>query len=257
MRRAVSVFRCSCRRLLTYTRGRPTLDNMLDELERLSSSDHNVSQALQLLELLAAQLCGHISDERRKRIFVPNCDGVLQRIDDVYYDDLNRSEVTRRFDVKAPAHAKVSKSLATNITLQFLSSLELGEDDEDDVDDEDMGEDLCTRIKGILNAQDINYALNEFLANAADAGASRFSILLDAKSFESTTVLSLEMAQFQQGSSLILHNDGIFTEKDFLGLRKIGQGGKSEDTDAIGRFGLGALSLFHFTEVRLFFISRN
>lgn len=236
---------------------------MISELELLSKTPVtalSVVQSLHLLEKISTQLRGKISDNQRERIYVPDRSGLLRQIDDVYYDDLNRSETTRMLSFGTPAHPNLSKALASGITLRFLSSLELGEDgedDEDDVDDMDMGEDLCTRIAGILKDHDINYALNEFLANAADARASQFSMLLDTQSFECTTVLSPEMAKFQQGPSLILHNDAKFTEKDFLGLRKIGLGGKAADPDTIGRFGLGALSLFHFTEVCLLGIERT
>jgi len=224
---------------------------MLDELELLSRNHGtaSVSQALQILEQITAQLGRNISENTRERMFVPDHNGVLKRVHDIYSDDLNRLEDTLRLEFGTPAHPKLSKSLAFAIPLRFLSSLNLGEEDDDDVDDMDMGEDLCIRIAGVLKDHDIRYALNEFMANAADAGASRFSVLLDTNSFESTTVISPGMAKFQQGPSLILHNDAIFTDKDFYGLRKIGQGGKLADFDTIGRFGLGALSLFHFTEV--------
>jgi len=226
----------------------------LDELEILSGNNVNttlsISQALRLLEEIATQLHGMVPENQRARIFVPDQTGVLRRVDEVYYDDLNRSGVTQKLDYGVPSHPDLSKSLASGIALRFLSSLELGEDDDDDdVDDMDMEEDLCIRIAGVLKDHDVKYALNEFLANAVDAGASRFSVLLDSQSFESKTVISPEMAEFQQGPSLILHNDKMFKEKDFFGLRKIGQGGKSGDSDTIGRFGLGALSMFHFTEV--------
>ena len=217
---------------------------MLYELERVS--DHVT--ALQLLELIAVQLRGNITDSQRERIFVPNREGVMRQIDEVYYEDLNVSEATRRLDFGTPAHPGLSKSLASRITLRFLSSLVLDEGDSDDYDDDDdidMGEDLCTQlcthIASVLKDSDISYALNEFLANAVDAKASEFSITLDKRSFESATVLSSEMVKFQQGPSLILHNNGNFSKEAFFALRK----------GASGRFGLGALSLFHFTEVCL------
>jgi len=228
---------------------------MLCELESLSGhvTESSVMIALQLLEQIAFQLRDDITDSQRERIFVPDRGGVMRQIDEIYYNDLNVSEATRRLDFGTPAHPGLSKSLASRIALRFLSSLVLdeGDNDDDDVDDMDMGEDLCTRIASVLKDHDVSYALNEFLANAADARASQFSILLDKRSFESTTVLSPEMVKFQQGPSLILHNDAVFSEEDFSGLRKVGQGGKSAEYDTIGRFGLGALSMFHFTEVCL------
>jgi hypothetical protein len=174
---------------------------MLFELEHLSGDVTKlpVSVALQLLEQIGSQLHGNITDCQRKRIFVPDREGTMRRIDEVYYDDLNRSDASQRLTFGTPAHPSLSKSLAIRITLPLSSSLMLDEggDDDDDVDDTDMGEDLCTRIASVLKDYDINYALNEFLANAADAKASQFSILIDSQSFESTTVLSPDMAKFQ------------------------------------------------------------
>lgn len=204
-------------------------------------------QALQVLEEIASH--NNIPDYQRAKIFVPDKTGSLRQIDEVYYDDLNRHEMHHLGSYGVSAHPTVSKSLASKLLLRFLSSLELG-DDEDDIDDMALGEDLTTRISGVLRDYDINFALNEFLANAADATASQFSLLLDQRSFESRSILSPDMAKFQQGPSLILHNDAVFTVKDFTGLRSIGMGGKTTESDTIGRFGLGALSLFHFTDVR-------
>jgi hypothetical protein len=232
------------------------LDNLLSELELLSGTESSVSEALQLLDHIVNQIHGPISPTQRERILVPDLDGVLRHIDDIYFDDLNRSNAILRPDFGRAAHPTLSKSLASQIAIRFLSSLELGDDD-DDVDDQDMGEDLSIRIAGVLKDYDISYALNEFLANAADAGASEFSVLLDTRSFGSSTVLSPEMTEFQHGPSLILYNDAIFKNEDFNGLRRIGQGGKAAYSDTIGRFGLGALSLFHFTEVCVPDIKRN
>ena len=50
-----------------------------------------------------------------------------------------------------------------------------------------------------------------------------------------------------QGTSLVVHNDGIFSRQDFMGILQTSIGGKRGRTGVIG---LGALSMFHFTEVR-------
>jgi hypothetical protein len=225
----------------------------LSELKLLSGeevTDTSVREALQLLAHIATM--NPTSSAQREQLLVPDLSGVLRQIDGLFYDDQNRSHAAHSHSFGRATHPSLSRSLACQIGIKFLSALELGEDD-DDVDDEDMGEDLCTRIAGVLREYDANYALNEFLANAADAGALNFSVVLDNRSFESNTVLSPRMNKFQHGPSLILHNDARFRDEDFDGLRKIGQGGKSKDSDTIGRFGLGALSLFHFTEVCFLF----
>lgn len=227
---------------------RPALESLLEELQLLSRNHAtpSVSQVIEILEEIAMH--SPLPDYQRARIFAPDMNGSLRHIDEVYYHDLHHFTIHQSLDYGFPTHPMLSKSLALKLALRFLSSLELNDDD-DNIDDIDMGEDLTTRINSVLRDYDINFALNEFLANAADAGASRFSILLDHRSFESRSILCPDMAEFQQGPSLVLHNDAVFSEKDFIGLRRIGIGGKTTGSDTIGKFGLGALSLFHFTDV--------
>ena len=51
--------------------------------------------------------------------------------------------------------------------------------------------------------------------------------------------------------ALVVHNEALFSRSDFKGLANVGQGSKSGKTDSIGRFGLGALSFYHFCEVSI------
>ena len=113
-----------------------------------------------------------------------------------------------------------------------------------------MHEDLTRRISNVLKQYSVEQMFNEFLANAADAGASEYNILIDAnQTAPCTNLLSPSMSEMQALPALAIHNNAIFQEKDWKGIRNIGVGGKEGRSDAIGRFGLGALSAFHFTEV--------
>ncbi|TDL15335.1 hypothetical protein BD410DRAFT_845281 [Rickenella mellea] len=98
-------------------------------------------------------------------------------------------------------------------------------------------------------AYQIEYASNEWIANADDANASQVSLLLDERTFRGSKLLTPTMKEFQECPSLVIHNDSVFTKDDFAGLAQIGVGGKGALPDKIGRFGLGALSFYHFTEV--------
>ncbi|KIO21522.1 hypothetical protein M407DRAFT_10336 [Tulasnella calospora MUT 4182] len=71
---------------------------------------------------------------------------------------------------------------------------------------------------------------------------------LDEANFEGRRVIA-GLKSFQSGPALVVHNDGVFTDDDFKGLGNIGQGSKSGRVDSIGRFGLGALSFYHFSEL--------
>ncbi|KAJ7749523.1 hypothetical protein DFH07DRAFT_1034864 [Mycena maculata] len=223
----------------------PCLETLLTELELLipeENTDQRVAQMFKILEEIAI-LPGRSAGDY-ERISVPGVDGVVHPIGLVYYADSGTDFLP---DFRFAAHPKMSASLARDLGVQFLSSLELG--DEDDDDDLQMGEDFINRVGNILKEHDVQYALNEFLANAVDAKAREFSIHLDERTFEYSKVMAPGLAELQQRPSLFLYNDAKLSKADFRGLRKVGQGGKRSDPDSIGRYGLGALSLFHFTDV--------
>ena len=148
---------------------------------------------------------------------------------------------------KSPLHRKISKGLAEQLKIPFLSA-ELLEDEDDE---EQMAVDLQDSIKSFLRENDVLYAVNEFLANADDAKATKISILLDNRrdDFE-TRVISPSFETLQSSSYIIFYNDAVFSENDFSGLKKVGRGGKTNEIDTHGRHGLGALAFYYFTDVR-------
>lgn len=203
-----------------------------------------LGDVLELLKEIAPVLPDRSQDDYG-RISVPGEDCVLHPISQVYFVDCKSDFCPA---TGFAAHPAISGSLARDLKIELLSSLELGQDDDDDDDDLQMGEDFTTRVEGILKEHDISHALNEFLANAIDARATSFSVLLDERTFGCSKVLA-GLSDFHSKPSLFLYNNAMFSETDFRGLRQVGQGGKRSNPDSIGRYGLGALSLFHFTDV--------
>ncbi|XMA11553.1 hypothetical protein WAI453_004344 [Rhynchosporium graminicola] len=51
-----------------------------------------------------------------------------------------------------------------------------------------------------------------------------------------------------QGPSLLCFNNGTFTEKDFNGLKNVGEGSKMLNKRSIGQLGRGSQTMFHFTD---------
>ena len=189
----------------------------------------------------------------RSDVSVPDQSRCSRPVENTYYPDTDCLLPSALQD-KFASHGSVSRALSDQLGIQPLSSLilDLGEDPLDD-DDEQMGEDLIDRIRGFLREYDISYALNEFLANADDAHAHNFSILLDRWRPSQATVhglISPAFREVQRQDSIILFNDGIFSNEDFSGLRRVGRGGKEGQSDTHGRHGLGALSFYYFTDVR-------
>ncbi|KIK66157.1 hypothetical protein GYMLUDRAFT_219036 [Collybiopsis luxurians FD-317 M1] len=230
-------------------RERPTVDILIETLAEVFSKPDSVSEMQLLLSELSLQ-GEEISDDQRERILVLDQDVAVRKLSEVYFNDLGSDStfVTLKDDLFA-AHPAISRMVAERLRIPSLSSLRLDDEDDLDIDDEDISESLVTRIRKTLVEYDIQYSLNEFLANASDAKACQFEILLDTKPCNSTRILCPQMSVFQQGPALVLFNDTIFSDNDFRGVRNIGEGGKQDSSGTIGKFGLGALSFYHFSEV--------
>jgi len=119
---------------------------------------------------------------------------------------------------------------------------------------DDFGQkvDLTSRIREIL----VNYpagttVLKEFVQNADDGGAGVVRFCIDERTFPSATLAHERLAPFQ-GPSLLVFNDGVFTERDFESIQNIGDSQKKSELAKTGRFGIGFNSCYHITELPSF-----
>lgn len=220
---------------------------MKDELVCQLSSPSGLGAALAILDEIAEY---HDCANNQEAILIPGEDCRPYPLNSVYFRDMNFAPFSAATSNMAAAHNMISKKLAEALGIQMLSSIALGDID---ADEEQMSEDLVSRIGGFLRDYDPQYAFNEFLANADDAGANQFHLYLAAHDQRTGTqekVISPEFQSLLQSPSLFLFNNALLSEDDFVGLRRVGQGGKLELSDTHGRHGLGALSLYYFTDVR-------
>ena len=110
-------------------------------------------------------------------------------------------------------------------------------------------ESLTRRLKDILRAYPEGPSIiYEFIQNADDAKATKVIVMLNEKQYNTDSLLSTELKQFQ-GPSLNIYNDATFDERDFINLSRIGQGSKLQQLDKTGRFGLGFNCCYHLTDV--------
>jgi len=224
--------------------GRPSRVALLAEIRSLNQQSPCAEIADQTIRILHG-LPEDLTDEERANIYVPDNNFQPHPIAHLLYNDIQDRHVLIHHDDFFLAHPKVDETLVTKLRmerlgLKFLYLKNPGID---------MGEQLTTRIRNVLAEYTEHQIFTEFLANAADAEASDFGILVDEFQAPDSMLLSSAMAPFQSCPSLVIYNNGTFTDKDFEGIRRIGTGGKVGKTCTIGQFGLGALSMYHFTEV--------
>lgn len=214
--------------------------HVLKALEGPTRSSEDIKQAILILKYLPSEL----NEEERTQIVVPDICGGIYPIERIYFNDIgDRSCLVNPGD-RMLTHLSVDDDLARKIGLERLGLLSSFTDT-----GIDMGEQLPTRIRNLLKQYTEQQILSELLANAADSGATKFGIVLDEKETTGSKLLYPAMMPFQSCPSLVIYNNSTFSRVDFDGICTVGTGGKTGRSDTIGQFGLGALSMFHFTEV--------
>ena len=112
-------------------------------------------------------------------------------------------------------------------------------------------ESMTTRIRNTLKDYSLSTSFNEFVANAEDCGsATKLSWFLDSETtcFPTRDLCSPDLAAWQT-PALYVYNDGVFTDADFKAFIQTGAGTKASDSGKIGRYGLGSLTMYHFTDI--------
>ncbi|KZV98960.1 hypothetical protein EXIGLDRAFT_762968 [Exidia glandulosa HHB12029] len=230
---------------------RPGLSALIAELRALQGASGAISVAVQLLK----EIVDHhqpIDPAARADIPIPDTRGVLRGIDTVYFNNAHGDIFDNTTITHANVcHPSVSQVLAEALDVPKLTDLLATSAELDDDDEEDFGEDLYDRIRGVLRDYDRTFAMNEFVANANDASATTFTVLLDEGAWPVNSALSPELAECQSTPALLLHNDSRFTADDFRRMRRFGRTKDAVQEHAVGQFGLGALNFWHFCDVAM------
>lgn len=150
-------------------------------------------------------------------------------------------------------HRSISSSIACSLGVRSHEDLIIEGliiDDEEDSDDESQKSPL-DKISRLLGDHDVEFAFNELLANALDAGATEFRVVHDKRSYKRQDVLTERLSDIICGPALLIHNNTKFEEEDFKGLGKLARGSKQgrQDVGGIRAHGLGAIALYYFTDV--------
>ncbi|KAF9900752.1 hypothetical protein EC991_006925 [Linnemannia zychae] len=177
-------------------------------------------------------------------------DGSLKRADEVVYDDRSARQAASSDSVLLYTFldSGIPINVARKLQITMLSNRTLEKSKDVAFESFFQKEDIVDRIRSILNDYDPSNIFNEFLQNASDAGATKFSVILDTRNYGTSKVMSKEMEEWQ-GPALVFYNNAEFTEDGFAALCKLGVGNKKKDKSKIGRHGLGFNSAYHFTDI--------
>ena len=214
-------------------------------------------------------LSDHAS-EIQSTIFVPTEQCTLALAPSLVFQDAQWLETKRRADVTSKkqqqqlfVHPKLSNAVAEKVGVKswratLLSSMaeSIGLSDAGSSAAASLGsvafgqkESLVQRLKNILALYPEGVGvLYELLQNADDAKAEEMTLMFNADSYGTSSLLSQKMEAWQ-GPALYCWNSAQFSEQDYNNLATIGQGSKLDKLAATGRFGLGFNAVFHFTDL--------
>lgn len=226
---------------------------------------------------MIAQHLGDVHHENGIQIFLPDTSLRLFNAADLVYNDapwLLESESLRDNAIVSSlqtnlnslklVHGNISNDVAEKLGVRSLRRMLLAES-ADSMNLSLSGaaeafgqhEALTTRLKHILEMYaDGPGILFELVQNAEDARAFQVVFLLDKSQYGTESVLSPEMADWQ-GPALYCFNNSVFSPQDLYAISRIGQESKLDNPLAIGRFGLGFNSVYHFTDIPSFVSGEN
>ncbi|KAF8976283.1 hypothetical protein BGZ46_008399 [Entomortierella lignicola] len=212
-----------------------------------SLSDTDAELVLKVLKFIAIGDT-YFSD----KLQVLTQDNRLRLVNEVVYDDLSqrRDPLSEDYDEDSYTFAsnRIRHAVAETLGIPMFSARYLSDQRDTTFEPWAQEENIGTRIKNLLNDYDPSSLFSEFLQNAADAGATKISFMLDQRTFGKNNLFSDEMAAWQ-GPALVIYNDAEFSESDFKALTDLGVGNKRGDSSKIGRNGVGFNSVYHITDV--------
>ena len=194
----------------------------------------------------------HTGDDRYARLEpVQNC--MYCETDDWLTDDANDVDVDCYF-----VHSTVPTHTAELLGVPSLTNRMLGADELFIGEEFGQEERLTTRINRLLDDYTDGFAVpKELIQNADDAGATEVKFLYDERNNEDALTCLIDKGMRAcQGPALWVYNDAKFKDDDFVNITKLNEATKAEDTEKIGRFGLGFNAVYNLTDVPMF-VSRN
>ncbi|TFK17299.1 hypothetical protein FA15DRAFT_661546 [Coprinopsis marcescibilis] len=223
-----------------------TIVSGLTNISRQRATLQTATLALSILKLAASGFS--MTDSQRNQLLVPDDSYHMQPIHKVLFNDVGERAILVPRDNFHLAFPPLDSTLARDLNLDRLGLkfVNLQEPFED------MGADPLTLVQTTLRQYKEKQFMTEFLANAQDAGATKFAVIVNdfsAVQGKEKRLLCPEMEKFYDCPSVLVYNNSVFSDQDFEGICRTHVGGKGQNLHSIGQFGLGVLTMFHVAEV--------
>ena len=155
-------------------------------------------------------------------------------------------------------HHNVPNNTAVRLGVPSLTHRMLDPDELSIGEEFGQEEKLTTRLNRLLeDYKDGLAVLKELVQNADDAGATEVKFLYDERTNEDAMTCLIDKGMKKcQGAALWVYNDATFKDEDFVNITKLNEATKVDNTEKIGRFGLGFNAVYNLTDVPMF-VSKN
>ena len=209
-----------------------------------------INLAAQLKESLEKSEVPITADFKRTSVYLPNSCGVMQLVSELCIDDcpwISNNEGVQYVHPEIPVlncyHLGV-KTRRAEALRHHAYGLSFGQREE-----------LVNRLRRILEAFPCEKELlKELLQNADDAEATEICFVYDPRHHPKKKVFE-ECWEPLQGPALCVYNNKPFTQADIEGIQNLGQGGKGDDPNKTGKYGVGFNAVYHLTDVPSFMSS--
>ncbi|XP_022247023.1 sacsin-like isoform X2 [Limulus polyphemus] len=150
-------------------------------------------------------------------------------------------------------HPEIPISTAKKLGISSLTNHFLNETEEINLH-YGQSEPLTVRLHNLLREYTDGLSVpKELIQNADDAGATEVKFMYDERENLDARLLLFDKEMSScQGPALWVYNNALFTKQDFLNISQLGKGGKENEMNKIGQFGLGFNAVYHLTEVPSF-----